>query len=70
MVQVRAWQWMRNSDIAKVEEQREKINDKFDIPIDVETEALGAISNHVNNDIDDDSLGVTDLDYIPPLNKM
>lgn len=40
---------------------------EFEVPIDVETEALGARSAHVNNVIDD-SLGTTDLDYIPPLN--
>ncbi|CAK8575045.1 unnamed protein product [Lathyrus sativus] len=40
---------------------------EFEVPIDVETEVLGARSNHVNNVIDD-SLGTTDLDYIPPLN--
>lgn len=40
---------------------------EFEVPIDVETEVLGARSNHVNNVIDD-SLGATDLDYIPPLN--
>ncbi|XP_058729336.1 sterol 3-beta-glucosyltransferase UGT80A2-like [Vicia villosa] len=40
---------------------------EFEVPIDVETEALGARSTHVNNVIDD-SLGTTDLDYIPPLN--
>lgn len=40
---------------------------EFEVPIDVEAEVLGARSNHVNNVIDD-SLGATDLDYIPPLN--
>ncbi|KEH29080.1 UDP-glucose:sterol 3-O-glucosyltransferase [Medicago truncatula] len=40
---------------------------EFDVPIDVEPEALGAGSAHVNNDIDD-SHDATDLDHIPPLN--
>lgn len=40
---------------------------EFDVPIDVEPDALGAGSKHVNNVIDD-SHGATDLDYIPPLN--
>ena len=40
---------------------------EFDVPIDVEPEALGAGSKHVNNVIDD-SHCATDLDYIPPLN--
>ena len=39
---------------------------EFDVPIDVEPEALGAGSKHVNNVIDDSHCA--DLDYIPPLN--
>lgn len=39
----------------------------FDVPVDVEPEALGARPQHVNNVIDD-SVSVTDLHYIPPLN--
>ncbi|XP_004506587.1 sterol 3-beta-glucosyltransferase UGT80A2 [Cicer arietinum] len=41
---------------------------EFDVPIDVEPEALGARSKHVNNVIDDSVGRATDLDYIPPLN--
>ncbi|WJX49279.1 sterol 3beta-glucosyltransferase [Trifolium repens] len=39
---------------------------EFDVPIDVEPEALGARSKHVNNVIDDSHCA--DLDYIPPMN--
>lgn len=39
----------------------------FDVPVDVEPEALGARPKHVNNVVDD-SVSVTDLHYIPPLN--
>ncbi|KAJ1409608.1 UDP-glucuronosyl/UDP-glucosyltransferase [Sesbania bispinosa] len=40
---------------------------EFEVPGDVEPEALGARSNHVNNVVDD-SLDATDLHYIPPMN--
>jgi len=40
---------------------------EFDVSIDVEPDALGAGSEHVDNVIDD-SHDPTDLDHIPPLN--
>ncbi|KAL4394434.1 hypothetical protein S245_005116 [Arachis hypogaea] len=40
---------------------------EFDVPVDVEPEALDTQSRHVQ-DVVDDSLDATDLQYIPPLN--
>ncbi|KAI9116184.1 hypothetical protein K1719_013114 [Acacia pycnantha] len=40
---------------------------EFEVPGDVEPEALRARSKHVDNVVDDDSLDATDLQYIPPL---
>nr|AFK39174.1 unknown [Lotus japonicus] len=40
---------------------------EFEVPGDVEPEAFGARSKHVNNVVDG-SLDATDLHYIPPLN--
>ncbi|XP_054783746.1 sterol 3-beta-glucosyltransferase UGT80A2-like [Prosopis cineraria] len=40
---------------------------EFDVPGDVEPEALRVRSKHVDNVVDDDSLDATDLQYIPPL---
>lgn len=40
---------------------------EFEVPGDVEPEALSARSRHVDNVVDDDTLDATDLQYIPPL---
>ncbi|XP_028773067.1 sterol 3-beta-glucosyltransferase UGT80A2 [Neltuma alba] len=40
---------------------------EFEVPGDVEPEALRAQSKHADNVVDDDSLDATDLQYIPPL---
>ena len=40
---------------------------EFEVPGDVEAEALGGRSRHVHNVVDEDPLDAADLQYIPPL---